>query len=87
MVACEPPRHGGSRSHVATSLSQGGCRRCADVCPVGEDYDELLKNWVDEIAEETPEKLKRLEAMIAEATLPASYENQRRWIGDLNPKN
>ncbi|MBL4757873.1 MAG: hypothetical protein JKY32_09650 [Rhizobiales bacterium] len=59
-----------------------GCRRCADVCPVGQDYDVLLKKWVDEIPEETPEKQKRLEAMIAEETLPASYEKQKRWIGE-----
>jgi epoxyqueuosine reductase len=60
-----------------------GCRRCADVCPIGEDYEELLKKWVDEIPEETPEKLKRLEAMVAEAILPEGYEKQRRWIGNL----
>jgi len=63
-----------------------GCRRCADVCPVGEDYEESLKQWVDEIAEETPEKVKRLDAMqIEEAAgkLPNSYEHQKRWIGSL----
>ena len=64
-----------------------GCRRCADVCPVGNDYEDLLKKWVDEISEETPEKLKRLEAMVAEETLPTNYEKQRRWIGEFNPKN
>ncbi len=64
-----------------------GCRRCADVCPVGNDYEDLLKKWVDEISEETPEKLKRLEAMVAEETLPKNYEKQRRWIGEFNPKN
>ena len=58
-----------------------GCRRCADVCPVGDDYENLLKKWVDEIPEETPEKLKRLEAMIAEKTPPDSYEKQHRWMG------
>ena len=60
-----------------------GCRRCADVCPVGEDYEELLKKWVDKIPEETPEKLKRLEGMVAEATLPEAYEKQSRWIGEV----
>ncbi len=63
-----------------------GCRRCADVCPVGDDYEELLKKWVDEIPEETPEKLKRLEAMITEASLPTSYEKQKRWIGNFKPR-
>ena len=63
-----------------------GCRRCADVCPVGDDYEELLKKWVDEIPEETPEKLKRLEVMITEASLPTSYEKQKRWIGNFKPR-
>ena len=61
-----------------------GCRRCADVCPVGEDYDDLLKKWVDEIPEESPEKLARLEAMVRKATLPKSFEKQRRWIGGIS---
>ncbi|MBT3791122.1 MAG: hypothetical protein HN725_07340 [Alphaproteobacteria bacterium] len=59
-----------------------GCRRCADVCPVGDDYETLLKKWVDDIPEETPEKLERLQVM-TEATLPESYHNQKRWVGDL----
>ena len=61
-----------------------GCRRCADVCPIGEDYEELLKKWVDKIPEETPEKLKRLEAMVAKVTLPEAYKKQSRWIGEFN---
>ena len=60
-----------------------GCRRCADVCPVGNDYEGLLKKWVDEISEVTPEKLKRLEEMVAEATLPEAYEKQSHWIGKV----
>jgi len=59
-----------------------GCRRCADVCPVGDDYETTLKKWVDEIAEETPEKIKRLEEM-TDAELPESYHDQQRWIGNL----
>jgi Fe-S oxidoreductase len=59
-----------------------GCRRCADVCPVGDDYETLLKKWVDDIPEETPEKIERLQAM-TEAALPESYQNQKRWVGDL----
>ncbi len=59
-----------------------GCRRCADVCPVGDDYELLLRKWVDEIAEETPEKAARLGEM-AKAQLPESYQDQKRWIGDL----
>jgi epoxyqueuosine reductase len=59
-----------------------GCRRCADVCPVGNDYEDLLKKWVDEIPEKNPEKLIRLEAM-ANTKLPPGYEKQKRWIGKL----
>lgn len=62
-----------------------GCRRCADVCPVGEDYEVLLKKWVDDIAEDTPEKQKRLEEMRVE-TLPNAYQEQKRWIGNFEPK-
>ena len=64
-----------------------GCRRCADVCPVGNDYETLLKKWVDKIPEETPEKLKRLKTMVAEATLPEAYAKQHRWIGKFNLGN
>jgi epoxyqueuosine reductase len=64
-----------------------GCRRCADVCPVGNDYETLLKKWVDKIPEETPEKLKRLKTMVAEATLPEAYAKQHRWIGEFNLGN
>ena len=63
-----------------------GCRRCADVCPVGGDYEDLLKKWVDEIPEVTPEKLNRLKEMVAAATLPEAYEQQSRWIGNLDAK-
>jgi ferredoxin len=62
-----------------------GCRNCADVCPVGEDYERLLKDWVDEIAEATPEKQARLDKMIeAEAAneLPPGFGAQQRWIGN-----
>ena len=62
-----------------------GCRRCADVCPVGDDYEKLLKKWVDDIPEDTPEKLERLTAMSAKTALPASYESQKRWIGKFSP--
>lgn len=42
-----------------------GCRRCQDVCPVGEDYEQMIGKALDEIAEDTPEKRDRLAAMIA----------------------
>ncbi len=60
-----------------------GCRRCADVCPVGEDYEELLKKWLDDVPEETPEKLARLVEMAALAELPQTYRQQQRWIGTV----
>lgn len=63
-----------------------GCRRCQDVCPVGADYEAMLKDALDEIPENTPEKEARL-ADMAEAesrgALPESYETQKRWIGRL----
>ncbi len=62
-----------------------GCRRCADVCPIGEDYAALLKDALDEIPESTPAKQGRLDDMQrAEkaAAPPESYEASRRWIGE-----
>lgn len=64
-----------------------GCRRCADVCPVGEDYEDMLKKWVDEISEETPQKLKRLQAMVSAAQIPEGYGSQCRWIGEFYSGN
>jgi ferredoxin len=62
-----------------------GCRRCQDVCPVGEDYQTMLADALDEIPEDTEEKRARL-ARMREAEqageLPEAYERQARWIGD-----
>ena len=33
-----------------------GCRRCADVCPVGADYEAMLRDALDAIPENTPAK-------------------------------
>ena len=66
-----------------------GCRRCQDVCPVGADYETMLKDALDEIAEDTPEKaarLKRMAAAEAAGDAPASYAAQRRWIGAVGGK-
>ena len=57
-----------------------GCRRCQDVCPVGEDYEILLKDAVDEIAEDTLEKRARLQEMI-KGESEGNYLAQSRWIG------
>ncbi|MDP6926376.1 MAG: hypothetical protein QGG84_04730 [Rhodospirillales bacterium] len=62
-----------------------GCRNCADVCPVGEDYEKLLKPWVDEIAEATPEKQTRLDRMTnveSKGEQPSGFVAQHRWIGN-----
>ncbi len=56
-----------------------GCRRCADVCPVGADY-ALLRDALEAIPENTPQKEARLAGMIAAGPSPA-YERQIRWIG------
>jgi epoxyqueuosine reductase QueG len=63
-----------------------GCRRCADVCPVGADYDAMLKDALDGIPEHTPEKEARLDAMrlLESCDDPGlGYREQRRWIGTL----
>lgn len=59
-----------------------GCRRCADVCPVGADYALMLADALEEIPENTPAKESRLEEMKID---PASggYEAQKRFIGFL----
>jgi epoxyqueuosine reductase QueG len=63
-----------------------GCRRCADVCPVGADYAAMLSDALDRIPEDTPEKKARVAAMDAQektGRLPDTYAEQRRWIGTL----
>jgi len=54
-----------------------GCRRCADVCPVGADYP-LLADALEEIPENTAEKERRLKAMNG-----AVPEAQKRFVGFL----
>ncbi len=60
-----------------------GCRRCADVCPVGADYAELLQDAVDDIPERTPEKDARLVTMRAKPA-GGDYARSERWIGKLD---
>ncbi len=63
-----------------------GCRRCADVCPVGADYDAMLKDALDAIPEQNADKSARLGAMQADEArgdAGAGYAAQRRWIGRL----
>jgi epoxyqueuosine reductase len=61
-----------------------GCRRCQDVCPVGTDYERMLRDALEEIPEDTPEKQLRLERMAsseARGEDSGGYDAQRRWIG------
>lgn len=61
-----------------------GCRRCADVCPVGADFESMLREAVHAIPETTPAKEARLAAMTkAEdaGTMPDTFAEQSRWIG------
>ena len=61
-----------------------GCRRCQDVCPVGEDYEAMLKDALEEIPEDSAAKRARA-AEMAEAEkdgkMPGSFSDQGRWIG------
>ena len=57
-----------------------GCRRCADVCPVGADYAAMLSDALEEIPENTPEKEKRLSQMKGQNE---AYLKNKRFIGIL----
>jgi epoxyqueuosine reductase QueG len=63
-----------------------GCRRCQDVCPVGGDYETMLKDALDEIPEASEEKTLRLADMLTAeqaGDLPDAYTGHDRWIGKL----
>lgn len=63
-----------------------GCRRCADVCPVGEDYQAMLQGALQEVAEDTADKRAKLEAMVAaegRGEVAPGHDRQKRWIGVL----
>ena len=65
-----------------------GCRRCADVCPVGADYPALLAEVLADIPEDGPDRSRRLSEMQAAESAgdwPASFEAQGRWIGGYTP--
>ena len=55
-----------------------GCRRCADVCPVGADYAPMLADALEEIPENTPAKEARLAQMRGDP--PADL---KRFVGFL----
>jgi epoxyqueuosine reductase len=63
-----------------------GCRRCADVCPIGNDYAAMLGDVLETIPENTPAKEARAAVMDSaekSGRLPNAYNEQRRWIGDV----
>ncbi|MCZ6859068.1 MAG: hypothetical protein O7I42_02095 [Alphaproteobacteria bacterium] len=62
-----------------------GCRRCQDVCPVGEDYETMLKDALEEMPEDSETKRERASKMAEaerEGKMPKSFSDQARWIGD-----
>ena len=66
-----------------------GCRRCQDVCPVGEDYERVLEDALHIIPEDTPDKQARLTAMVdaeSNQNMPAEFTANRRWIGPVDDK-
>lgn len=63
-----------------------GCRRCADVCPVGADYEPMLKDALDSISESTAAKTARLAEMTRRETRGdhgEHYPGQQRWVGEF----
>ena len=63
-----------------------GCRRCADVCPVGDDYAAMLKDALDAIPEATGAKRMRaydLAIREGRGEHGENYSRQQRWIGAL----
>jgi epoxyqueuosine reductase QueG len=65
-----------------------GCRRCADVCPVGADFEAMLRDVVEAMPEDSEAKRARVALMVAEEAqglFPVEYEQAQRWVGNLRP--
>ena len=64
-----------------------GCRKCADVCPVGADYQAMLSDALDAIpsAPEKEARAARMEESERGGPMPETYAAQRRWIGNVGP--
>ena len=63
-----------------------GCRRCQDVCPVGEDYEKMIGTTLENIPEDNSEKqarLKTMQELEKNNVMPAGFEAQKRWVGKL----
>ena len=63
-----------------------GCRKCADVCPVGADYQAMLADALDAIPDSTPAKETRAVQMEQDeraGRMGEDYAAQARWIGTV----
>jgi epoxyqueuosine reductase len=62
-----------------------GCTRCADVCPVGADYEAHLREIQEQIPETTPDKAAKLRGLqgAAARAAAAGLRAHARWIGTL----
>jgi epoxyqueuosine reductase len=66
-----------------------GCRKCADVCPVGTDYQPMLSDALDALPDSTPAKETRAAQMADDergGRMPEAYSAAVRWIGATAPK-
>ena len=66
-----------------------GCRKCADVCPIGADYQAMLSDALDAIPQSTPEKEQRAARMEQDENagrMPETYDEQHRWIGNVRQR-
>jgi epoxyqueuosine reductase QueG len=63
-----------------------GCRKCADVCPVGADYQAMLADALDAIPDSTAAKENRAVRMEQDeraGRMGEDYAAQARWIGTV----
>lgn len=63
-----------------------GCRRCADVCPVGDDFLTMLQDALEHIPEDSEGKRAQLAAFVkAELAgeLPQARRDSLRWTGAI----
>ncbi|MGI9018504.1 MAG: hypothetical protein ACR2HR_15620 [Euzebya sp.] len=63
-----------------------GCTRCADVCPVGDDYERFLAADLQVIPEETQQKrdvLAELQARASSGERGPGFERMQPWTGTI----
>lgn len=63
-----------------------GCTNCADVCPVGDDYDRIREATaeVEEATDAKRERLADLRRAELESDLPDGLAAHERWIGAID---